>query len=710
MTGHWEFTYGMERVKEIVEKDFKGKIDFIAQNVKTTDFGDPVFTPYVMREINGVPVAIIGQAFPYTPIANPRYMVADWSFGIQDENMQKMVDEARAKGAQVVVCCRTTAWTSTSRWPAACAASTPSSAATRTTACRWPVPVANAGGKTLVTNAGSNGKFLGVMDFEVKGGKVVDYRYRLLPVFANLLPADPAMDALITKVRAPYEAKLAEKLAVTDGLLYRRGNFNGSWDQLLCDALIDVQGAEIAFSPGFRWGTSLLPGEAITRELMMDQLAITYPYATVTPMTRRDDQDHPGRRRRQPVQPRPLLPAGRRHGARRRPAIHAARRARRWAARITDMRLDGKPLDAGEDLQGGRLGAGGQEAASAGNKPVWDLVEPWLTAQPGAASSRARSTRRAWWASRAIRGSPRASYPHTRSTGDRPNAADSRRSRDGLLHRVPVFDVVEADGRIAVDTSRRRRAPAAAFVQPRPDGDGAFDGGVREVAAARDDDRNSRGSRRVDAARGVLDRHRFTGLDAQRTQREPIRLRIGFLALHVFAAHGHREPLGPALAQVHAQQGLDVRAARRRRDAHRQPAGAALPHQREDALAQRQAPFVDELSVDLVLLRVQRARERLARVGLRRRVGVLRHVEQQALAPAGDAQQLAVARLVPAPRQVEGFEGEIEGDAMAVALRLGQRAVDIPEQCLQFLQAGSAVRDTVTARRVRACGAPSFAR
>jgi len=124
-----------------------------------------------------------------------------------------------------------------------------------------------------------------VMDFVVKDGKVADFRYRLLPIFSNMLKADPEMDALITKMRAPYEAKLAEKLAVTDGLLYRRGNFNGSWDQLLCDALMDVQGAEIAFSPGFRWGTSLLPGDVITRELMMDQVAITYPYATVTDMS-----------------------------------------------------------------------------------------------------------------------------------------------------------------------------------------------------------------------------------------------------------------------------------------------------------------------------------------------------------------------------------------------------------------------------------------
>ncbi|MCB2000900.1 MAG: thiosulfohydrolase SoxB, partial [Rhodoferax sp.] len=269
MTGHWEFTYGMERVKEIVEKDFQGRIDFLAQNVKTADFGDPVFKPYVIREINGIPCAIIGQAFPYTPIANPRYLVADWSFGIQDENMQKMVDEARGKGAQVVVVLSHNGMDVDLQMAQRVRGIDAIFGGHTHDGVPLAVPVSNAGGKTLVTNAGSNGKFLGVMDFDVKGGKVTDFRYRLLPVFANQLKADPEMDALITRVRQPYEAKLAEKLAVTDGLLYRRGNFNGSWDQLICDALMEVQGAEIAFSPGFRWGTSLLPGATITRELMM---------------------------------------------------------------------------------------------------------------------------------------------------------------------------------------------------------------------------------------------------------------------------------------------------------------------------------------------------------------------------------------------------------------------------------------------------------
>jgi sulfur-oxidizing protein SoxB len=136
-----------------------------------------------------------------------------------------------------------------------------------------------------VTNAGSNSKFLGVLDLDVRGGRVQDFRYKLLPVFANLLPADPAMQAYIDQVRAPYKARLDEQLAVTEGLLYRRGNFNGSWDQLIVDALMEVKGADIAFSPGFRWGTSLLPGQAITRELMMDQVAITYPSSTLTDMT-----------------------------------------------------------------------------------------------------------------------------------------------------------------------------------------------------------------------------------------------------------------------------------------------------------------------------------------------------------------------------------------------------------------------------------------
>ncbi|MDP3616717.1 MAG: thiosulfohydrolase SoxB, partial [Rhodoferax sp.] len=278
MTGHWEFTLGMARVLEIVEKDFAGKVDFVAQNIKTTDFGDPVFKPYVMREINGVPCAIIGQAFPYTPIANPRYLMADWAFGIQDENMQKVVDEARAKGAQLVVVLSHNGMDVDLKM--ASRVSGIDAIMGGHTHDGMPVAklVANAGGKTIVTNSGSNGKFLGVLDFEVKDKRLADFRYKLLPVFSNMLPADPEMDALIERVRAPYAAKLGETLAVTEGTLYRRGNFNGTGDQLLLDALMEVQGADVAFSPGFRWGTTLLAGQAITREWLMDMTATTYSY------------------------------------------------------------------------------------------------------------------------------------------------------------------------------------------------------------------------------------------------------------------------------------------------------------------------------------------------------------------------------------------------------------------------------------------------
>ena len=285
MTGHWEFTLGAERVKHVIDNDFKGKLDFVAQNVKTNDFGDQVFQPYVIKHINGIPVAIVGQAFPYTPIANPRHMVPDWSFGIQDDNMQKVVDEARGKGAQVVVVISHNGMDVDLKMASRVTGIDAIMGGHTHDGIPAPTIVKNRTGQTLVTNAGSNGKFLGVLDFDVKGGKIAGFKYKLLPVFANLIAPDAEMDKLINTIRAPYEAKLAEKLAITEGTLYRRGNFNGTFDQLILDALMEVKGADAAFSPGFRWGTSLLPGEAITLEHVMDQTAITYPQTTLTEMT-----------------------------------------------------------------------------------------------------------------------------------------------------------------------------------------------------------------------------------------------------------------------------------------------------------------------------------------------------------------------------------------------------------------------------------------
>jgi sulfur-oxidizing protein SoxB len=285
MTSHWEHTFGAKRVQEIVEKDLKGNMEFLAQNIKTTDFEDMVFKPYALREMNGVQVAVIGQAFPYTPIANPRYMVPDWTFGIQDEHMQKMVDEARGKGAQVVVVLSHNGMDVDIKMAGRVRGVDAILGGHTHDGMPAPTIVKNGGGETLVTNAGSNSKFLGVLDFDVRGGKVQGYRYKLLPIFSNLLAADAPMQAFIDGVRAPYKARLEEPLAVTEDLLYRRGNFNGSWDQVICDALMQNKGADIAFSPGVRWGTSLLPGDTITFERMMDQMALTYPATTLNNFT-----------------------------------------------------------------------------------------------------------------------------------------------------------------------------------------------------------------------------------------------------------------------------------------------------------------------------------------------------------------------------------------------------------------------------------------
>ncbi|MEA3278088.1 MAG: thiosulfohydrolase SoxB [Pseudomonadota bacterium] len=291
MTGHWEFTYLDEEVIKNVG-EFKG--EFVAQNVSVreealfdyrfADFGGfdeddgLAFKPYTIKEVGGVKVAVIGQAFPYTPIANPQRFIPDWTFGIQDERMQEIVDQVREeeKPELVVVLSHN-------------GMDVDLKMASRVTGIDVifgghthdgipaPTLVDNAGGKTLVTNAGSNGKFLGVMDLDVKDGKLRDFRYRLLPVFSNLLEPNAEMAKYIADVRAPHKDKLEEKLATAQETLFRRGNFNGTFDQVICDALRKVNDAQVSLSPGFRWGTSVLPGQTITMDNVMDQTCITYP-------------------------------------------------------------------------------------------------------------------------------------------------------------------------------------------------------------------------------------------------------------------------------------------------------------------------------------------------------------------------------------------------------------------------------------------------
>ncbi len=370
MTGHWEFTYGNTRVQEAVKE--LGQIEFLAQNVKTTDFEEPVFKPYVMRESKGVPFAVIGQAFPYVPIAHPRRFVEGWTFGIQERELQKQVDAARGKGAQAVVLLSHNGMDVDLKLASRVRGIDAILGGHTHDGVPRPVVVKNAGGRTLVTNAGSNGKFLGVLDLQVKSGKVSDYRYKLLPVFSALLPADQMMEALIRKLRAPYEKKLGEKLAVTEGLLYRRGNFSGTFDRLFLDALLER--AEIAFSPGFRWGTTLLPGEAITREHLMDQSAITYPQATLNEISGaqikvilEDVADNL-------FNPDPYYQQGGdmvRVGG----LTYACEPGARMGNRISDLRLAGKPLDADRRY---KVAGWAPVAEGATGEPIWDVIERWL--------------------------------------------------------------------------------------------------------------------------------------------------------------------------------------------------------------------------------------------------------------------------------------------------------------------------------------------
>jgi sulfur-oxidizing protein SoxB len=387
MTGHWEFTYGAARVQELVEKELKGRIDFVAQNVRTQDFEDPVFPAYVLREMNGVSVAVLGQAFPYTPIANPRYFVPDWSFGIREESLQQTVNEARAKGAQVVVLLSHNGMDVDLKLASRVRGIDLILGGHTHDAVPQPVTVANAGGKTLVTNAGSNGKFLAVADLQVKDGKVQEIRYRLLPVFADLLPADAAMQALVAKLRAPYEAQLAEPLARAGGLLYRRGNFNGSFDQVILDALLAVKGAQIAFSPGFRWGTTLLPGDTITREHVMDQTAITYPMTTLADMTGAQIKTVLEDVADNLFNPDPYYQQGGdmvRVGG----LQYACEPGAAAGRRISDLRLDGKPLDADKTY---KVAGWAPVAEGAQGEPIWDVLAGYLrdqkTVQPGAVNT-----------------------------------------------------------------------------------------------------------------------------------------------------------------------------------------------------------------------------------------------------------------------------------------------------------------------------------
>ncbi|HEX2198583.1 MAG TPA: thiosulfohydrolase SoxB [Burkholderiales bacterium] len=368
MTAHWEFTYGAERVKA-AEKELS-PIEFLAQNVKTLDFEDPVFKPYSLRSVNGVALAVIGQAFPYTPIANPRYKIKDWSFGIQEARLQELVDQVRAKGARAVVLLSHNGMDVDLKLAARVRGIDAILGGHTHDGVPAPVLV----GKTLVTNAGSNGKFLGVLDLQVSGSGVSGYRYRLLPVFSNLLPEDKEMAGYIAEVRKPHAVKLQEKLATTEGLLYRRGNFNGTWDQLILEGLMQVKGAQIGFSPGFRWGTTLLPGDAITFEHVMDQTAITYPYSTLNELTGEQIKTILEDVADNLFNPDPYLQQGGdmvRVGG----MSYTIAPREKIGARISEMRLNGKTLEAHRRY---KVAGWAPVAEGAQGQPIWEVLEAFL--------------------------------------------------------------------------------------------------------------------------------------------------------------------------------------------------------------------------------------------------------------------------------------------------------------------------------------------
>ena len=366
MTAHWEFTYGAERMLQAVKS--LAPIQFLAQNVRTVDFEDPVFTPYALHD----GVAIIGQAFPYTPIAHPRYRFPDWSFGIQEKRLQTLVDEVRTKGAQAVVLLSHNGMDVDLKLAARVRGIDAILGGHTHDGVPAPVRV----GKTLVTNAGSHGKFLGVLDLQVHAGGVRDFRYRLLPVFANLLPADAEMARYIAEVRAPHAAKLTERLAETAGTLYRRGNFNGTMDELILQALLAQKDAQIAFSPGFRWGTTLLPGDAITREDLMAQTAITYPQVTLSELTGaeiktvlEDVADNLFNSDPYSQQGGDMVRVG--------GMTYAIAPREKIGRRISQMQLGGKAIEAGKRY---KVAGWAPVREGASGEPVWDVVERHLRA------------------------------------------------------------------------------------------------------------------------------------------------------------------------------------------------------------------------------------------------------------------------------------------------------------------------------------------
>lgn len=278
MTSHWEWTYGTERVKEIVDGL---PFPFLGANIFDAEWDEPAFEPYKIFEKGGVRIAVIGQAFPYMPIANPKWMFPEYSFGIREERMQEVVDEVRGEGVDLVVCLSHNGFDVDRKMAGRVKGIDVILTGHTHDAVPEPVLI----GETILIASGSNGKFVSRLDLDVRDGKMMGFRHKLIPIFSDVIAPDAEMASLIDQERAPYKAQLEEKIGITESLLYRRGNFNGTWDDLICDAVRSERDAQIAMSPGVRWGPSLLAGDAITREDIHNVTSMTYGACYRTEMT-----------------------------------------------------------------------------------------------------------------------------------------------------------------------------------------------------------------------------------------------------------------------------------------------------------------------------------------------------------------------------------------------------------------------------------------
>ena len=280
MTFHWEFTLGSDRVHEIIDT-----LPFpaLGQNIFDAEWDEPAeyFKPYTFFERGGSKIAVIGQAFPYMPIANPSWMFPEYSFGIRDENMQAMVDEVRRLGADLVVVLSHNGFDVDKKMASIVTGIDIILSGHTHDALPEPVLIDT----TIIVASGSNGKFVSRVDLDVRNGQMMGFKHKLIPIFSDVITPDPDMAALIDGERAPYIDQLSEVIGQSESLLYRRGNFNGTWDDLICQALIEEREADISMSPGVRWGPSILPGQDITREDIWNVTSMSYGKVYRTEMT-----------------------------------------------------------------------------------------------------------------------------------------------------------------------------------------------------------------------------------------------------------------------------------------------------------------------------------------------------------------------------------------------------------------------------------------